>query len=112
MPPDYQGDLKRLLEDVDDHFIAPGTKPSQPCRNYLIRNHPPPGFEGTHKVAFLAQEQIKDNNRRVERKAADGTVVVYSSSMEYPIVVLKEFKVHVSTERPAAMPWLAVIAEL
>jgi len=91
MPPDYQGDLKRLLEDVDDHFVAHGTKPTDPYRNYLIRHAPPPGFEGTHKVAFLAQEQIKNNNRRVERKAADGTMVVYTNSVDYPIVVLKEY---------------------
>lgn len=93
MPPDYKDDLELICEDIDDGELKHGQSPHDKYREYLIRKAPPQGFEGTYKVAFLAQEQFK-GERKIERKAADGSVIKYSEySKQYPIVVLKEFKV-------------------
>lgn len=92
LPPNYHGDMDRLLEDIDDQGLSQGTDPSDSFREYLIREAPPQGFEGENKVAFLAQEQIK-GYRTVTRKAADGSTVEHAEKSDFPIVVLKEYKV-------------------
>lgn len=93
LPPDYGRDLESLLRDVDRGIIAEGKLPDKPYRDYLVRPNPPPGFRGSNKVAFLAQELAKGD--RVEHVGADGTKT-HSYKGDYPIVVLKEYLVRCS----------------